>query len=120
MIYRAAADLVLVIHLLFILFVLFGGLLGIKNKAWAILHLPAVAWAVFLEFTGRLCPLTPLENWLRNLGGLDTYREGFIPHYLIPIIYPAGLTATGQQVLGAILIGANLLIYLYLWRRPKS
>ena len=117
MLMRIAADAVVVIHLLFIVFVLLGGLLVLRWHWLAAIHLPAVAWGAIVEFTGWLCPLTPLENSLRQAGAEAGYRGGFIDHYLIPIIYPAGLTRDTQLLLGAIVVAINLGIYAYLIRR---
>src|SRR3990167_10903844 len=93
---RLAADAVLLLHLLFIAFALFGGLLVLRWRWLAWLHLPAVGWAVTVEALQLLCPLTPLENDLRHAVGQAGYSTGFIEHYLLPIIYPAGLTPVIQ------------------------
>ncbi len=111
MFYRILADAVLILHLAFILFVLFGGLLTLKNIRWGFAHLPAALWGVLIEFTGWICPLTPLENWLRLRAGSGVYHEGFIGHYLLPIIYPAGLTPKVQMVLGSVVLLINALVY---------
>ncbi|HEY3487402.1 MAG TPA: DUF2784 domain-containing protein [Gammaproteobacteria bacterium] len=122
MIYSLLADLVVVIHLLFILFVVFGGLVGLW-RAWALLlHIPAVIWGAVIEFANLVCPLTPLENRLRHAGGEPGYNGGFIEHYLIPILYPSGLTPTLQLVLGMIVIAINIAMYgfvIYRRRRRK-
>ena len=117
MVYRILADLVVVIHLMFILFVVLGGLLVIKWRWFACLHLPALMWGGLVEFTGWICPLTPLENCLRKLGGDAGYETGFIVHYLVPIIYPEGLTRMDQTILGFMLVLINICIYLRVWRR---
>ena len=117
---RVLADAVVVFHLAFIAFVLAGGVLVItwrRRVAW--LHLPAVAWAAYAEFTATICPLTPLENALRLRAGQSGYAGGFVEHYLIPIIYPAGLTPNAQGVLGAVVIAVNLLFYAIAWRRAS-
>jgi len=117
---RVLADAVVVSHLAFIAFVLAGGVLVItwrRRVAW--LHLPAVAWAAYAEFTATICPLTPLENALRLRAGQSGYAGGFVEHYLIPIIYPAGLTPNAQGVLGAVVIAVNLLFYAIAWRRAS-
>lgn len=116
MIYHALADLVLVIHALFILFVLFGGLLALHWRRVVWLHLPAMAWAVLLEVFGWLCPLTPLEQNLRQAAGDTAYSGGFIEHYLVPLIYPAGLTREVQLYLAAAVILINFLVYWLAWR----
>lgn len=118
--HHALADLVLVIHALFILFVLFGGLLALRWLKIAWLHLPTVAWAVLLEVFGWLCPLTPLEQSLRQAAGGTTYSGGFIEHYLLPLIYPAGLTREIQLYLAATVIIVNILVYVLVFRRRYS
>ncbi len=123
MIYALAADAVVVIHLLFILLAVFGGLLVIWRRAMVFLHLPALIWAVWIVATHGICPLTPLENSLRELAGEVGYRGGFIAHYLIPLIYPPGLTPAGQSALAAILSALNLLVYGFAWtqwRHPRA
>ena len=111
MLYKLLADLVLILHLFFIVFVLLGGLLILWRRWILWLHIPALIWAVVLEFLGLICPLTPLENSLRKAGGDTGYSGGFIEHYLIPLIYPSGLTRELQMVLGAIAICVNIGIY---------
>ena len=121
MAYRWLADATVALHLVFILFVIFGGLLVWRRVRWAYLHLPAVAWVVWLEFTGAICPLTPLENALRNRAGEAGYSGGFIDHYLLPVIYPAGLTPQVQVGLGVAVVVLNALVYGGLWwRRRRS
>jgi hypothetical protein len=105
------ADLVVVVHSAFVLFVVFGGLLVLHRPRVMYLHLPAVAWGAFIEFAGAICPLTPLENLLRQRAGLAGYQGGFIEHYVLPVLYPAGLTRKVQLVLGAFVITSNLIIY---------
>ncbi len=109
--YRIFADIVIVIHLAFVLFAVFGGLLVLRWKRWACLHVPAVLWATLIEFAGWACPLTPLENWLREKGGAIAYRSGFVEHYILPLLYPAVLTRRLQIVLGLFVLGINLGIY---------
>ena len=119
MIYRALADLLVLLHLGFILFVVLGGLLVLRwpRLAWA--HLPCAIWGVLIEVYGWICPLTPLENRWRIRGGLEGYDEGFIEHYLLPIIYPPGLTRQVQLILGAAVLLINLAVYLVLLRRRR-
>ena len=118
MVYRILADLVVLAHLGFIVFVILGGLLAFRWPWVPWLHLPALAWGGFIAFTGRICPLTPLENALRRAGGLEEYSQGFIERYVVPIVYPAELTRELQVVMGVFLIGLNVSIYAYLaWRR---
>ena len=111
MLYRIFADIVIVIHLAFVLFAVFGGLLVLRWKRWACLHVPTVLWAALIEFAGWACPLTPLENWLRERGGAIVYRSGFVEHYILPLLYPAVLTRRLQIVLGLFVLGINLGIY---------
>lgn len=116
--YRLLADLVVVAHLLFVLFVVAGGLLVLRWPRLAWLHVPAAIWGALIEFAGWICPLTPLENRLRRLGGEVGYEGGFVEEYLLAILYPSGLTRTHQLVLGALVLVLNLVIYGYvLWRR---
>lgn len=110
------ADLVLLLHAAFIVFVLLGGLL-VWRWRWLIwLHIPAVIWGILIEVQGWLCPLTPLENRLRRAAGNDGYQTGFIDHYLAPLIYPAGLTPAIQLLLAGVVLLVNALIYALLWR----
>ena len=119
MIHRLAADAVLLLHLGFILFVLLGGLLALRWRWAPLLHLPAAAWGVYVELSGGLCPLTPLENRLRIAAGEAGYTGGFIEHYLLTLIYPAGLTPQIQYVLAAVVVGVNGLAYAWVWRRRR-
>lgn len=107
-------------HFLFIAFALLGSLL-VLWKRWIVwLHLPALAWGVWIEASGRICPLTPLENHYRELAGQTTYGEGFVTHYLAPLIYPSGLTRGTQFVILGILAAVNLVGYgLVLARRQR-
>jgi hypothetical protein len=117
---RLAADAVVALHLAFVVFACLGGLLAWRRLRYAAFHLPALAWAAWIEFTGRICPLTPLENALRERAGQSGYEGGFVDHYLMPILYPPGLTPATQVWLGAILVALNVAIYavaLGLWRR---
>ncbi|KPW24561.1 putative membrane protein, partial [Pseudomonas amygdali pv. aesculi] len=110
-IYRVAADAVVAFHLLFIVFVLFGGLLVVSRPWLALLHVPAVAWGAAVEFLHLYCPLTPLENTLRRTAGEQGYDGGFVEHYLIPLIYPVGLTPGIQLWLGGIVLLVNVSVY---------
>jgi hypothetical protein len=114
------ADLVLLLHLAFIGFVVLGGLLVLRRPRLAWLHLPAALWGAAIEFTGKTCPLTPLENTLRQLGGEPGYAGGFIAHYLTPLIYPPGLDANLQFLLGGLVLTINALVYWRLARRLRS
>lgn len=111
MIYRTLADLVLVVHLVFVLFVVLGGLLVLRWPLVAWLHVPGAIWGVVIEYTGWICPLTPLENSFRMRGGEAGYSGGFIEHYLQPLLYPAGLTRSTQIVLGSLVLVLNLTAY---------
>ena len=111
MIYRVAADAVLLLHLGFILFVVFGGWLVLRKPKLMWFHLPAAAWGAYVEFSGRVCPLTPLENQLRIASGSAGYSGGFIERYLIPVVYPSGLDRWLQAVLGLAVILVNGMFY---------
>lgn len=111
MIYRFLADSVLILHLLFIGFVVFGGLFALRSPWIALAHLPAACWGAFIELTGRLCPLTLLEVGLRQTAGYAGYSGSFIEHYLLPVIYPAGLTRDIQFCLAGFVILINVAIY---------
>jgi hypothetical protein len=117
--WRILADAVLMLHLAFILFVVLGGILVLRWPKLAWLHLPAAFWGAAIEFLGWICPLTPLEKWLRAQGGEPGYSGGFISHYLLPFIYPAGLTRGMQLALGSFVVAVNLTVYLLLWRRTR-
>ena len=114
------ADLVVVIHLLFILFVVFGGLLVVYRPRAAWLHLPAAAWGAAIEFGGWLCPLTPVEQQLRHQAGAESYTRSFIEHYLVPVIYPAALTRETQVAIGLVVVALNAAIYGYAIARHRS
>jgi hypothetical protein len=111
LIYRALADLILALHLVFVLFVVLGGLLVVRLPRAAWLHVPAAIWGILIEYTGWICPLTPLENSLRTRGGEAGYSGGFIEHYIQPVLYPAGLTRSTQMVLGSVVLVLNLAAY---------
>ncbi|UVE19087.1 DUF2784 domain-containing protein [Pseudomonas sp. LS44] len=117
--YRLAADAVVVLHGLFILFVIGGGLLVLKWRWLLALHLPAVLWGVTVEALHLICPLTPLENHLRRAAGEAGYPGSYVDHYLLPLIYPAGLTPQVQLYLGALIVVINGLVYAHLWRSMR-
>ncbi len=119
MLYRIAADGLLVLHLVFVLFALLGGLLVLRTPRLAWLHLPVVAWAAFVEFTGRICPVTPLEVALRQAAGDAGYAGDFLEHYLVAVIYPEGLTHDLQIILGATVLVVNVAIYAAVLRRSR-
>ncbi|HKO15865.1 MAG TPA: DUF2784 domain-containing protein [Gemmatimonadaceae bacterium] len=123
MIYRLLADAVLVLHALFVAFVVLGGLLVLRwpRAAWA--HVPAAVWGVLIELAGWICPLTPLENALRARGGQAGYAGGFVEHYILPALYPAALTRSVQYVLGGLVLVINIVLYavvLVRWRRAPA
>jgi hypothetical protein len=122
MIERIIADSIVILHFGFILFVACGGFLSLSRKWVAWLHLPAVLWAAAIEFRHGICPLTPLEQELRRAAGEAGYSGGFIEHYLIPLIYPAGLDERMQYIIGALVIIINLGVYGWVLfrRRPGS
>jgi hypothetical protein len=111
MIARVAADAIVALHLAFIAFVVFGGILAWRNPRFTWVHLPAVAWGAYAELTGTLCPLTPLENVLRVRAGQAGYEGGFVEQYLLPVIYPAGLTPAHQRWIGVLVIAVNVAVY---------
>lgn len=117
MVYRFLADLVLVAHFAFVVFAVVGALLVLRWRWVVWLHLPAVVWAALIEFAGWICPLTPLENSLRELGGSAGYESGFVEHYILPVLYPGGLTREVQIVLGLLVLAVNMGIYGWLLRR---
>lgn len=119
-IYRLAADGVLVVHFLFVLFVVFGGGLLFWRKWTAWLHLPAVLWGAGIEFTGWICPLTPLENRFRELSGTEGYATGFVEHYITAMLYPAGLTRDLQFLLGCLAMAVNIALYGWAWRHYRK
>ena len=110
------ADALVLLHLLFVVFVMTGGFLLVRWPRLLWLHLPAAAWGAFIEFSGGICPLTPLENSLRVLGGGSAYSGDFVERYLLPLLYPAQLTPALQQVLGGVVVGVNLLAYALAYR----
>jgi hypothetical protein len=119
MLYAAAAVLVLLVHLAFVLFVVFGAALVLRRPRLAWLHLPAAAWGVFVELSGRGCPLTGLENLLRLRAGLAGYAGGFVEHYIVGLLYPAALTRGTQFVLAGVVLAVNLVLYVRLWQRRR-
>lgn len=109
------ADLVLIVHTLFIIFAVFGGLIVLKWYKVMWLHIPCALWGALIEFFGWICPLTYLENYLREIGNGNYHESSFIQHYLLPIIYPPGLTTDIQILLGTIVIVINLIVYCIVW-----
>jgi hypothetical protein len=119
MLYRAAADAVLVLHLTFVVFVVLGGFLVLRWRKLAWAHLPAVAWGALIEFSGWICPLTPLEVSLRQAAGSAGYSGDFIEHYLVAALYPDGLTREVQFALGAAVVVLNAAIYAVVLQRVR-
>ncbi len=121
--YRLLADGIVVVHASFIAFVVLGGLLALRWPRAAWVHLPAAAWGVFVEYSGVICPLTPLEIAMRTRGNQAGYTGGFIEHYLLPAIYPAGLTRHIQIILGSLALALNLGVYavvIHRWHRRRA
>ena len=117
---RLVADLLVVLHLLFVAFVGLGGFLVLRRPWVGWIHLPAAVWGVGIEVTGRICPLTPLEQELRRRAGESAYQGDFVSHYLLPVLYPRGLTRGAQLVLAALVLGVNLVIYAVVLRRRRA
>ena len=120
MVYRLLADLVVLFHLLFIVFVVFGAVLALRWPRVVPVHILAVVWGALLEFMGWICPLTPLENWARKQAGQAEYSGGFIEQYLTVIIYPDGLTRSAQIILGVLVLVINLIAYWAVYKRRRS
>jgi hypothetical protein len=117
--YRWLADLVVVVHAAFVAFVVLGGFLVLRwpRLVWA--HLPAVAWGVLIEYVGWICPLTPLENALRARGGEAGYAGGFLDRYVLPLLYPVGLTRPTQWLLGTLALAVNVAAYALVLRQRR-
>jgi len=119
MAYAWLADLVVIIHTAFVVFAVAGGLL-VLWRAWiAWLHVPAAIWAALIEFSGWICPLTPLEKALRDRAGETAYSGGFVQHYLLRALYPSGLTRQIQLVLGCLVLAVNIAAYVAVMRRYR-
>jgi len=114
--YRLLADLVVLVHFAFVVFVILGGFMVARRRRAMPFHLAAVIWAALIEFSGWICPLTPLENRLRAKSGSDGYQSDFVAHYILPILYPEGLTRETQIALGTVVIMINLGIYGWILR----
>ncbi len=119
MLYALLADATVVAHVSFIVFVVTGGFLVLRWPRVAWVHLPLAAWGAWVEFGNRVCPLTPLENHFRARAGEAGYEGGFIEHYLLGILYPAGLTREVQLLLGTGVVLVNLAVYGWVWRRRR-
>ena len=120
MVERIAADTVLVVHFLFVAFVVAGGALVLRWPKLAWIHLPAVAWAALVELNGWICPLTPLEVSLRRAAGESGYAGDFIEHYIVALLYPEGLTHAMQIAFGILVVLINAAVYFVIARRPRS
>ena len=118
--YAVAAALVVVIHLVFVVFATLGGLLAVRWPSIAWMHLPAAAWAMFVEFSGGICPLTPFEQTLRQRAGLEDYSGDFVANYIFPLLYPAGLTRRAQVAIGCFVIVTNAIAYAFVWKRRRG
>ena len=118
--YRLAADGVVVIHLGFILFVFLGALMLFRWPWMIWVHVPAAVWGGLVELTGAPCPLTPLENHLRHVGNAEAYGGGFVDHYIMPVVYPPGLTRETQIVLGVLILALNIAIYFKFLTRKRA
>jgi hypothetical protein len=117
---RALAGVVVLVHMAFVAFVVAGGLLALRWPRVAWVHLPAALWGATIAFGGVVCPLTPLENWLRVRGGGTGYDTGFIEHYLLPILYPMAMTRGVQIGTGVLVVAVNALVYWRILRRPRT
>jgi len=113
---RLLADLILLLHVTFVIFTVLGALLATRWRGLLWIHVPAVIWAASVEFFGWICPLTPLENWLRDRAGDGGYSADFIAHYIVPVLYPEGLTREVQIALGVFVLLINLVIYGWIFR----
>ena len=118
--YRVLADLTVALHRAFIVFVMVGGFVALRRPWVAWLHLPAALWGIWTEWAGRICPLTPLENWLRQQAGEGAYAISFVDRYLMPVLYPESLTREVQVVLGAVVVVVNAVPYTMLIRRRRT
>ncbi|MHB0969062.1 MAG: DUF2784 domain-containing protein [Thermoanaerobaculia bacterium] len=119
MLYRVLAEVVLFLHLAFVVFVVLGGFLASRWPRLVWVHVPVAVWGVGIELANGVCPLTPLENWLRTRAGGSGYQGGFVEHYLLATLYPDGLTRTTQFVLAAIVVVANAIAYAIFFRRGR-
>lgn len=119
MVYQLLAGLVVILHLLFVLFVVLGGFLVLRWRWLAWIHLPAALWGIGIEWLGGVCPLTPLEIYFRRLGGEAGYTGGFVEHYILPVLYPDGLTPEIEIGLGVLVLVVNAVAYAVLIRRRR-
>ena len=119
MTFRWLADAVVLAHAAFVLFVVFGGFLALRWRWMPWIHVPAALWGVLIEYVAWICPLTPLENALRHRAGQTGYAEGFVEHYVIPVLYPVGLTSASRWVLGTFVVLVNAVAYRMVLRRRR-
>ena len=119
MAYRLAADALVIVHAAFVLFVVAGGLLALRWRRILWVHAPAALWGAWIELAGWVCPLTPLENWLRRQGGEAGYSGSFIEQYLLPVLYPSALTRGTQLLLGGLALAVNLFVYAWVLSRSR-
>lgn len=115
--FRLAADAIVIVHVAYVLFVVLGGFLVLRWRRLAWIHVPAAAWGVLVEYSDSICPLTPVENYLRTRGGLSVHPGDFIEQYMLPLLYPTQLTRSAQIAFGSVALGLNVLIY---WRVIRS
>jgi hypothetical protein len=120
MIYRWLAEVVVLFHGAFVVFVIAGGFLALRWRAVVWVHVPAAVWGVLIEYAGWICPLTPLENALRARAGEAGYPGGFIEHYLLRLLYPSGLTSRAQLVFGSVALAVNLVAYALVIRQMRA
>ncbi len=118
--YRFLADLTLLIHLGFVTVVVAGGLLVLRWRRLAWVHVPCAVWGALIDLGGWICPLTPLENHWRRQAGLHGYEGSFVEHYLTPVLYPSELTRELQIGLGLVVIALNVVIYGWIWHRGRQ
>ena len=118
--YELAANLTLIVHFTFVLFVVFGALLFFVTTKIVFIHIPAFIWGSYIELAHSICPLTYLENWFLHKANLTTYTEGFIQNYIIPIVYPTNLTKDVEVYLGIALIVVNTIIYGFIFNKLKK
>ena len=113
--YAVAADIIVIVHFAFVVFVLLGGVLLLWWRRLVWIHLPAVIWGVVIEFSGWICPLTPYENKFRQLAGLEMYDGDFVMRYIMPVLYPEDLTRSLQVAFGVIVLVINIVCYYYVF-----
>lgn len=118
--WRLAADVVVAVHLAFVVFVAAGGLLALRWPRIVVLHLPVALYGVVIELVGFTCPLTPLEKVLRRRAGATGYDGGFVEHYIVPILYPGEFTTGVKIMLAALIVVSNVIIYSIVWRRQRT